>query len=96
MSGQIRVSPETLQSRAREYGKAANDIRVILSNLQRLQDTLRSEWEGAAFQGFDQQFFELIRLLKRCNKMTKIYLETLVFNNLKLRLRRNPQLFYYI
>ena len=54
MSGQIRVSPETLQSRAREYGKAANDIRVILSNLQRLQDTLRSEWEGAAFQGFDQ------------------------------------------
>lgn len=59
MSGQIRVSPETLQSRAREYGKAANDIRVILSNLQRLQDTLRSEWEGAAFQGFDQQFLEL-------------------------------------
>ena len=59
MSGQIRVSPETLQSRAREYGKAANDIRVILSNLQRLQDTLRSEWEGAAFQGFDQQFSEL-------------------------------------
>lgn len=53
------VSPETLQSRAREYGKAANDIRVILSNLQRLQDTLRSEWEGAAFQGFDQQFSEL-------------------------------------
>ena len=59
MSGQIRVSPETLQSRAREYGKAANDIRDILSNLQRLQDTLRSEWEGAAFQGFDQQFLEL-------------------------------------
>jgi len=24
-----------------------------------LQDTLRSEWEGAAFQGFDQQFLEL-------------------------------------
>lgn len=30
-----------------------------MSNLQRLQDTLRSEWEGAAFQGFDQQFSEL-------------------------------------
>ena len=59
MSGQIRVSTETLRSRAREYGKAANDIRVILNNLQRLQDTLRSEWEGAAFQGFDQQFLEL-------------------------------------
>lgn len=41
MSGQIRVSPETLQSRAREYGKASNDITTILNNLQRLQDTLR-------------------------------------------------------
>ncbi|MGX7112395.1 WXG100 family type VII secretion target [Gemella cuniculi] len=59
MSGQIRVSPEVLQSRAREYGKASNDIQAILSNLQRLQDTLRSEWEGQAFQGFDNQFNEL-------------------------------------
>lgn len=59
MAGQIRVSPETLQTRAREYGKAANDITAILNNLQRLQDTLRSEWEGQAFQGFDSQFNEL-------------------------------------
>ena len=29
MSDQIRVSTETLQSRAREYGKAANDIRQL-------------------------------------------------------------------
>ena len=59
MSGQIRVSPETLQSRAREYGKASNDITVILNNLQRLQDTLSTEWEGAAFRGFNDQFLEL-------------------------------------
>ena len=56
MAGQIRVSPETLQMRAREYGKASNDIMTIL---QRLQDMLRSEWEGQAFQGFDNQFNEL-------------------------------------
>lgn len=59
MTGQIRVSPEVLQGRAREYGKASNDINAILSNLQRLQDTLRGEWEGQAFQGFDAQFNEL-------------------------------------
>lgn len=59
MSGQIRISPETLQSRAREYGKASDDITMILKNLQRLQDTLRTEWEGAAFQGFDDQFIQL-------------------------------------
>ena len=33
MSGQIRVSPEVLQSRAREYGRASEDINTILSNL---------------------------------------------------------------
>lgn len=59
MSGQIRVTPEVLQDRARQYGQASNDINTILGNLQRLQDTLRGEWEGAAFQGFDQQFNEL-------------------------------------
>ncbi|MGT2965097.1 WXG100 family type VII secretion target [Streptococcus acidominimus] len=59
MSGQIRVSPETLKTRAKEYGRAANDINQILNNLQRLQDTLRSEWEGEAFNGFDNQFNEL-------------------------------------
>ena len=30
-----------------------------MNNLQRLQDTLRTEWEGAAFQGFENQFNEL-------------------------------------
>ena len=30
-----------------------------MNNHQRLQDTLRTEWEGAAFQGFDNQFNEL-------------------------------------
>lgn len=36
MAGQIRVSPETLQSCAREYGKESKDIDQILNNLQRL------------------------------------------------------------
>ena len=54
--GQIRVSPETLQTRAREYNKASNEVN---SNLSALQQTLAAEWEGQAFQGFDRQFNEL-------------------------------------
>ena len=57
--GQIRVSPETLQTRAREYNKASNEVNSILSNLTGLQQILASEWEGQAFQGFDRQFNEL-------------------------------------
>lgn len=59
MSGQIRVSPETLKERARSYGQASNEVNTILTNLTRLQEQLRSEWEGQAFQGFDAQFQEL-------------------------------------
>lgn len=59
MAGQIRISPETLKERARSYGQAANDVNAILNNLTRLQEQLRSEWEGQAFQGFDSQFREL-------------------------------------
>ena len=57
--GQIKVSPETLQTRAREYSKASNEVNGILSNLSALQQTLAAEWEGQAFQGFDNQFNEL-------------------------------------
>ena len=57
--GQIKVSPETLQTRAREYSKASNEVNGILSNLSALQQTLAAEWEGQAFQGFDRQFNEL-------------------------------------
>ena len=70
MAGQIRVSPETLQTRANEYGKASNDVNTILSNLSNLQEQLHSEQEGAAFQGFDAQFNELKPKVTQFAKLT--------------------------
>ena len=70
MAGQIRVSPETLQTRANEYGKASNDVNTILSNLSNLQEQLRSELEGSAFQGFDAQFNELKPKVTQFAKLT--------------------------
>ena len=74
MAGQIRVSPETLKERARTYGQASNEVGSVLSNLTKLQEQLRGEWEGQAFQGFDAQFQELkpkvqnfIELLQQIN-----------------------------
>lgn len=59
MSGQIRMSPEELDSRANGYGQGAEQIRVTLQQLQQLQEVLRGEWEGAAFREFDAQFIQL-------------------------------------
>lgn len=59
MAGQIRLSPEGIRVQARVYGQAAQEVESIVSRLTRVQEELRNEWEGSAFQGFDAQFQEL-------------------------------------
>ncbi|AIF66166.1 WXG100 family type VII secretion target [Terribacillus saccharophilus] len=59
MSGQIRMTPEQLQSHAKRYRNSSEQIDSILSDLNALQVQLRSEWEGRAFDRFDEQFIQL-------------------------------------
>ncbi|WP_088815543.1 MULTISPECIES: WXG100 family type VII secretion target [Listeria] len=59
MSGQIRMSPTELRDRAKTYGTSARDIEQLLQRLSQTQERLRSEWEGQAFQRFDDQFNQL-------------------------------------
>ncbi|WP_339177709.1 WXG100 family type VII secretion target [Oceanobacillus sp. FSL W7-1293] len=59
MAGQIRMSPEELQSKANAYGEGATDVNDVLQRLSNLQEQLRSEWEGRAFEQFDVQFQQL-------------------------------------
>lgn len=59
MAGQIRMSPEELKSKAQTYGGGADQINDVLGQLRNLQDQLRGEWEGRAFERFDDQFREL-------------------------------------
>lgn len=59
MAGQIRMSPEELKTKAARYGNGGRQIEDILSDLSRLQEDLRSEWEGLAFDKFDNQFTDL-------------------------------------
>ncbi|PAD20688.1 WXG100 family type VII secretion target [Terribacillus saccharophilus] len=59
MAGQIRMTPEQLQSHAKKYGTSSSQLDQILSDLSTLQEQLRSEWEGRAFDRFDDQFVQL-------------------------------------
>lgn len=59
MAGQIRMSPDQLQSKAKRYGQSSQQIDQILRDLSNLQEELRGEWEGRAFERFDDQFREL-------------------------------------
>lgn len=59
MAGQIRMSPDELQAKAKRYGQSSQQIDQILRDLSNLQSELRGEWEGRAFERFDDQFREL-------------------------------------
>ncbi len=59
MAGQIRMTPAELIAKATRYGQSAQQIEQILRDLTNLQNELRGEWEGRAFQRFDDQFNQL-------------------------------------
>lgn len=59
MAGQIRMSPEELQTKAKRYGQGSEQIDQVLADLSNLQEELRGEWEGRAFDQFDVQFQQL-------------------------------------
>ncbi|AZU60146.1 WXG100 family type VII secretion target [Neobacillus mesonae] len=59
MAGQIRMTPEELKAKATRYGQSGQHIEQILRDLNNLQNELRGEWEGRAFQRFDEQFEQL-------------------------------------
>lgn len=58
-SGQIRMSPAELQAKSKRYGTSADRIQDVLGDLRNLQSDLRGEWEGRAFERFDEQFTDL-------------------------------------
>lgn len=59
MAGQIKMTPDQLRSRAKRYGQGSQQISQVLGDLTNLQNELRSEWEGRAFERFDDQFRDL-------------------------------------
>lgn len=72
MAGQIKMTPDQLQAKAKRYGQGSQQITQVLGNLSNLQDELRSEWEGRAFERFDDQFRDLS---KRTEAFAELLLE---------------------
>lgn len=58
-SGQIRMTPETMRTRAGEYRAEAENVDAVITKMDTLLDTLLSEWEGAASEAYAAKFAEL-------------------------------------
>lgn len=56
---QIKLTPDELEASAKKYTAGATDVREVLGRLTTEQDNISQNWDGTAFEKFEQQFFEL-------------------------------------
>lgn len=59
MAGQIRMSPQQMRVRAKEFRTEGENIQSTITKMQKLIDSLQGEWEGQASKQFSQQFATL-------------------------------------
>lgn len=56
MAGQIRIDPEQMRMRAKEYHDQGEAIRGTLKHMNTMLDQLQREWEGAASRAYADKF----------------------------------------
>jgi WXG100 family type VII secretion target len=59
MSGQIRITPEQMRSRAGEYRTESSNVQDVISKMDTLLSNLKGEWEGASSEAYDARYQEL-------------------------------------
>ena len=56
MANQIRMTPETMRTRAGQTDKQAEAMQNLINAMDRLLTTLKSEWEGDAMRGYEDRY----------------------------------------
>lgn len=56
MAGQIRIDPEQMRMRAKEYHDQGAAIRDTLTHMNKMLVQLRQEWQGAASTAYADKF----------------------------------------
>ena len=57
--GQLRVTPEQLRARAKEYDDQGQLVNDVIQKLDSLISTLESEWEGNSAARYSSQYSDL-------------------------------------
>lgn len=55
----IKLTPEELRTSAQKYTNGSEQVNEVLNSLKTEQDVISSNWEGSAFDSFQEQFTEL-------------------------------------
>ncbi len=59
MANQIRMTPETMRTRANEYTAQANALQDVINKMDNLLKQLQAEWEGDASRAYADRFQQL-------------------------------------
>ncbi len=59
MASQIRMTPDMMRQRAREYSVEAQNVHGVINKMDNLLKNLQAEWEGAASEAYAAKFAEL-------------------------------------
>lgn len=60
MATTIKLTPDELRDSAKKYDEGSTGIDEILSTLKSEQEVISSNWEGNAFDSFNEQFDQLV------------------------------------
>ena len=58
-SAQIRMTPDTMRTRAGEYRTESENVQSVIEKMDSLLEALMTEWEGAASEAYANKFAEL-------------------------------------
>ena len=56
---QIRMTPESMRERSRQYQKEADKVQEVIRTMDTLLQQLQTEWEGEASRSYANRYGEL-------------------------------------
>lgn len=69
MAGQIRMSPETMRTRATQTDKQAQTVQEVISTMDKLLATLKGEWEGDAVKDYEDRYNKIKPAFKNAKEL---------------------------
>ena len=61
---QIRMTPDTMRTRAGQTDKQAEAVQSVMTAMDNLLKTLKTEWEGEAVKGYEDRYNKIKPVLK--------------------------------
>lgn len=59
MAGQIRITPDQMRERAKQYRVEADTVNGVINKMDSLLQQLQDEWEGASSESYAVRYQEL-------------------------------------